>query len=170
MPHKRMLAPINSIKHYVHRANITVVSGNILNEELIDAVAAPASASAEQVKQGAVIKAVYVESWIQNDGGTGTDNQFNVNLEKIPSGAPAMTFAQSVNLGSYPNKKNILYSSQGVQGASVDGIPAVPVLRNWMLIPKGKQRFGLGDKLVLNISSTGFTLRTCGLATYKEYV
>ncbi len=170
MRHRRVLAPINTVKHYVHRANNIVASGSILNDVIVDAVVAPAVAASNQVREGAVVKAVYVESWIQNDGGTGQDNQFNVALEKISSNGPAMTFTQSVNLGGYLNKKNILFTSQGVQGASVDGVPAVPVLRAWVLIPKGKQRFGAGDSLVLNISSTGFSLRNCGLYTYKEYV
>ncbi len=170
MPHKRMLPPINSVKHYVHLTNNILASGALIAHELVSAVVAPATSNAQDVREGAIVKAVYIEIWIQNDGGTGTDNQFNVAVEKIPTSGIAMTYAQSLNLGSYPNKKNIFYTSQGVQGASVDGVPAVPVLRNWILIPKGKQRFGLGDRLILNISSTGFNLRNCGLSTYKEFV
>ncbi len=170
MRHKRMLAPINSVKHYVHQANNVVASGAILASVIANAVVAPATAASNEVREGSVIKAIYVESWIQNDGGTGQDNQFNVALEKIPSNGPAMTFTNLVNLGAYQNKKNVLFTSQGVQGASVDGVAAVPVLRNWILIPKGKQRMGLGDSLVLNIGSTGFSLRNCGIYTYKEFV
>ncbi len=170
MRHRKMLAPINTVKHYVHFTNAILASGGIDGLEIVNAVVAPATSNAEDVREGAIIKAVYIEMWLTNDGGTGTDNQFNVALEKIPTSGIAMTYAQSVNLGAYPNKKNVLFTSQGVQGASVDGIDGIPVLRSWILIPKGKQRFGLGDRLVLNISSTGFSLRRCGMSTYKEYV
>ncbi len=165
-----MRAPINTVKHYVHMTNNIVASGAIIAQPLVTSVVAPATAGADEVREGAVVKAVYIECWIQNDGGTGNDNQFNVALEKIPTSGIAMTHANSINLGAYVNKKNVLYASQGVQGASVDGVSGVPVLRSWIMIPKGKQRFGLGDRLVLNISSTGFSLRNCGLATYKEFV
>jgi len=43
-------------------------------------------------------------------------------------------------------------------------------MRGWYKIPKTKQRFGLGDRLVLQIASQGTdALDFCGFATYKEY-
>ncbi len=169
MRHRRMQAPINSIKHYVPRTNVGVNSGAILNETIVESVVAPATTNAFEVKEGSIVKAVYIEAWIQNSGATSTINQFNVALEKLPGNSADMTVSQSLNLGGYPNKKNILFAAQGNQGAAEDGVGGMPVLRNWVLIPKGKQRFGLGDKIVLNVTSTGQTLNLCGISTYKEY-
>ncbi len=78
-----------------------------------------------------------------------------------------MTYAQSLNLGAYPNKKNILYTTQGVIGGR--DTQAIPVMRQWLLIPKGKQRMGLADKVEVTIASTGTAMQRCGIFTFKEY-
>ncbi len=164
-----MAAIINSNKHYVPRTNVSLASGSGLSVDVIDTVVAPAVSNAEDVRQGAVIKAVHLEYWIWGGGTTGQDTQFVMIVEKVPSGAGAATAAEMLNLGSYDNKKNILFSTQGVIGAGVDGSQAIPLIRNWVLIPKGKQRFGLGDKLAVGFTPVGTALQICGMATYKEY-
>ncbi len=164
-----MVAPINSVKHYVGLPLATITAGVNQTNELIDAKVAPATAAAEDVKEGSIIKAVFIEMWILNDAASGIEAQFTIALEKKPSDGPDMTFTNSQNLGAYPNKKNILYVSQGVLAPFLNGQSAVPLLRNWILIPKGKQRFGLGDQLVLNMAAIGQNIRRCGISTYKEY-
>ncbi len=164
-----MLAPINTNKHYFHRTNISVGTGTVIAIEIVDAVTAPAVATAGEVRQGAVIKAIMVEFWLWGAGATGVDTQFNFIIEKVSSGQASVTAAQIVNLGAYPNKKNVFFYSQGVIGAGVDGAQAIPVHRAWMLIPKGKQRMGLGDKIVVSMEPIGSSIQLCGFATYKEY-
>ncbi len=160
-------SPIVSVKHYVHRTNIVVASGTIQNNIVADGVVLPATANAFDVKQGVVVKAVYVEIWLRGSGLTGSSLQFILTVEKISSGGPLQTFAQSLNLGVYPNKKNILYTTQGV--VSGQDTPSIPIIRNWVLIPKGKQRMGLSDRIVVNVTSSGQNLNVCGIFTYKEY-
>ncbi len=80
-----------------------------------------------------------------------------------------MTLAQSQNLGAYPNKKNILYTTQGILADANDGGPTIPLIRGWIKIPKGKQRMGLDDRIVVNITAVG-ALRLCGISTFKEYI
>ncbi len=165
-----MVAPINSIKHYVQLALLGIASGVIRNEVLVNAVAvASAGANSFDVEEGAIVKAIHLDHWVGNNGSTGTFTQWNSILEKVPAGQAACTAAQMLNLGSYPNKKNILYSFQGDISAGVDGAPTIPHARGWQLIPKGKQRFGLGDRLVLSMTSTGQAATMCGMVTYKEY-
>ncbi len=168
MRHKRMLAPINSIKHYVQHTDAVVASGAIVNDRIIDAVVAPANTKVDDVIEGAVIKAVYIERWILGEGAAAVPSQFTLTVEKLQGGQGFMTFTESQNLASYDNKKNILYTTQGIVGEASVGASTVPILRTWILIPKGKQRFGLGDELVCNI---GFVTsgRRCGVETYKEY-
>ncbi len=170
MPHRPMRAVINTIKHYVHRTNIAVASGGLLNEVAAESVVAPATAASNQVKEGSVIKAVHLEYWLWGAGPTGVDTQFVMIVEKVPSAQASVTAAQLLNLGAYPNKKNILFSSQGVLGAGIDGSQAVPIIRDWVLIPKGKQRMGLSDKIVTSFTSVGTSLQICGLSTYKEQI
>ncbi len=167
MRHRRMQAPINSIKHYVHETNIGIATGTIKNIEEILAVVAPANALPFQVIEGSVIKAIYLEFWLSSNGASGTETQFNLTVEKKREAEADMTFGQSAALGAYPNKKNILYTSQGIVNSNaVSG--TVPIIRQYILIPKGKQRFGLGDQLMVNISAIG-ALQFCGISTYKEY-
>ncbi len=162
-----MAAPINAVKHYVHLANSTGVSAALLTFSVVDAVVAPATALPASVKEGSIVKAVYCEIWVYGLGASGTDTQFFLCIEKLVGGSPVMTYAQSLQLGAYPNKKNILYSTQGVIGG-ID-TNSIPVIKNWVLIPKGKQRFGLGDRLQINISTLGASMQRCAIFTFKEY-
>ncbi len=159
--------PIISRKHYVHRTNVQLASGAIQNNVAVESVVAPATAAASEVKEGSVVKAVYVEIWLGGAGLEGDSTQFSLTIEKISSDGPLMTFAQSLNLGAYPNKKNIFYTTQGVLAG--ENANTIPVVRNWILIPKGKQRMGLSDKIVINIAASGQNIDTCGIFTYKEY-
>ncbi len=165
--HRRMLAPIVSRKHYVHRTNVSLASGALTANLVADAVVAPATTNAFDVIEGSVIKAVHIEMWYRSGGVAGSTTQFILIVEKLPTGNPIMTAAQSLNLGAYPNKKNILYTTQGVIGGTDSN--SVAVLRDWVLIPKGKQRMGLGDRIVVNVSTVGQAMNNCGLFTYKEF-
>ncbi len=164
-----MLAPINSNKHYVHQAIIAVASSAIANIVISDSVVAPAAAASNSVEEGSVIKNVWVEMWLIGTGATDNQSSFTMALEKTVANQTAMTFAESVALGAYPNKKNILYVTQGLLGSNVDGQGAVPMMRGWFKIPRGKQRQGFEDKIVLNIAATGNPINACGIFTYKEY-
>ncbi len=46
---------------------------------------------------------------------------------------------------------------------------SVPLFRGWVKIPKGKQRFGLGDEFIVAFESVGEAAQLCGFSTYKEY-
>ncbi len=164
-----MLTPINSIKHFVSQTLGTVGSGVVSTRIVAESVVAPATANAFSVKEGSVIKAVYIELWISGLGASGARTSFNVTLEKLPAGVASMTIAQAGNLGAYPNKKNILYTTQGLVNPDVDGNQAVPIIRQFFAIPKGKQRMGLADEIVLNISSLATNLGICGIFIFKEY-
>ncbi len=136
---------------------------------LVDAIASSTAVNSFDVVQGSIVKAIWLEFWIINIGATGEDSQFNMSIYKLPGGSTDMTYAQSINLGAYENKKNVLYSTQANLIAEVDGGMAFPTYKGWFKIPKGKQRMGLGDQIIAAISSTGQAARICGLATYKEY-
>ncbi len=168
MRHSYKRAPINSVKHIVQRANVAIASGAILVVNVVDALTKGATRSNTfDVEEGAMVKAVYVEAWIKSDASAGTSVQQNTYFEKIPANAAGMTYTQSLNLQSYENKKNVLFSSQGNLGDLTT--QAVPVIRQWIAIPKGKQRMGFGDRLTLSVASTGASIDLCGLFIYKEY-
>ncbi len=154
---------IHTIKHYSHRPATGIPSGSLLSDVLVNAVAKGAARSNTfDIEEGALVKAVFLERWITSATALQTANWA---LLKRPAAVAGPTVAQMSNLGSYPNKKNILMSGQGIPPSSGN---VMAIAKNWFLIPKGKQRFGLGDSLVFVINSVGATITVCGLSTFKE--
>ncbi len=159
-----MRAPINSEKHYVNYNNVAVAASTLAVQQIATVTDNPASASSDDIRQGSVIKAVFIEMWYNSDDTALTSAV--VSLEKVQRNTN-MTYTQSLTPGTYVNKKNILFMSQGNVPPNIQA--GLPLLRGWFKIPKGKQRFGLGDELVLNSSGIGNGLNMCGFMTYKEY-
>ncbi len=162
-----MRAPVTSSKHYVQKSLTTVIGGAIDVIVLAHAVERGnvSVGNAFEVADGSVVKAVFIEMWVRStelSPGTAL-----ISLVKVSQNT-SITFAEQTALQTYDNKKNVLYHTQGLTNEnSADGIPFV---RGWFKIPKGKQRFGLGDKLVLGVSSQAAIDNViCGFATYKEY-
>ncbi len=159
-----MRAPIHSKKHYVQTSLTSVTTGAEVDIPLVFAVETPTSVL--EVVEGAIVKAVYWELWVI---GTTADQFFTIIFAKYPGGVNAATITEMAALGDWDNKKNILYTTQGL--AANDGVSnPIPIYRGWIKIPKGKQRMGLGDTIKFQVASRGdATINVCGFATYKEY-
>ncbi len=157
---------IHSVKHYVQitRSSVATVTRN--NESLIIAVEGTVANLVDEVVEGAIVKAIYIELWTLNSSNDGSEV---IVLVKEPKDSIGISFTNMNALGTYNNKKNILFTHQGLSSNNGVGNP-INVMRGWYKIPKSKQRFGLGDTLVLTISNSGASaLEYCGFATYKEY-
>ncbi len=153
---------INSEKHIIQTSVTTATLGNRFIVEIADASATPTLNS--DVRVGSSVKAVFLEYWLN-----GTDAQQTSQVAmflKIPADAPLVT-ADMTDLHKYANKKNIFYTTQGLVGDSNSN--PIPILRQWIKIPKGKQRMGQGDKLVFALLGLTADVSVCGQATYKEY-
>ncbi len=159
-------AMVHSIKHY-HQITLSTATTLARNfEVLVTAVGRQDANVSNEVTEGSTIKAIYFEMWVIAN----VDDQFfTAVVVKSPSGVAGPTFTEMTNLYTFTNKKNILYTTQGL--APNDGVgQPIPLFKGWIKIPKGKQRFGLGDALSFLIASRGSgTLTYCGFATYKEY-
>ncbi len=156
---------IHSTKHYVQQSRSEVITVTIANIDIIKSVESTTANAVDEVEEGASVKAVFVEMWILDSA---QDGSFVISLEKSPGGIGALSFTNSNALGTYPNKRNLLYVTQGLSPNNGIGNP-VPIIRQWFKIPKGKQRFGLGEVLRLNITNNGLNdLEFCGFFTYKE--
>ena len=160
-----MRAPIHAVKHYVQVSLTTVLAGATLNTTLAHAVERQLLGDSDEIAEGAIVKAVFVEMWVR--AGDTAPGSTLISLIKVPGDANLPTFAEMVDLHSYTNKKNILYHTQGL--TNDQDADAIPFVRQWFKIPKGKQRFGLNDRLVLNISAQAIDNIVCGFSTYKEY-
>ncbi len=157
-----MRAPIHSVKHYVQTSLNTVVAGAASAVKLIDGK--ETADNFDEVKEGSLVKAVFVELWVR--AGSTSPGSVLVTLVKTV-GTSVPTFANMIALHSYVNKKNVLYHTQGL--TNDQDADAIPFVRQWFKIPKGKQRFGLGDRLYLVTSAQALDAINCGFATYKEY-
>lgn len=165
-----MRAPISSIKHIIQHTQFIVTSLAVTTNLEVNAVNTAGVSAPNTVVEGSVIKAVYIELWLLSDE---TEvSSYVLTVEKAIGAQGDPTFTQMTTLDAYVNKKNVLYSSQGLLAGgsgSSTGNPT-PVLRQWIKIPKGKQRFGLFDRLKVNIAAIGAAdIEGCGLTIYKSY-
>ncbi len=157
---------VHSTKHYVQitRSTVATVTRNI--EPLILAVSVSGKNAVDEVEEGAVVKAIYIELWLLNQSNDGSDV---VTVGKNVGSSVAPSFTNMNALGNYPEKKNLFFVHQGLSSNNGVGNP-IAILRGWIKIPKSKQRFGFDDSLNLTIANNGVsTLEYCGFATYKEY-
>ncbi len=129
----------------------------------IKCVQDPVASAPDEIPPGAVVKAAYVELWLLGDQQTVSTSSTIVYRTMGNSTAP--TAAEMQDLNSWPGKKNILEMHQGLIGAA-DTNP-VPFYRNWIKIPKGKQRFGIGDTLSISIKAISNDTEFCGVVIFK---
>ncbi len=156
---------IHSTKHYVQQSRSEINTVTTTSIDIALSVESTTANAVDEVAEGAVIKAVFVEMWLLDSA---NDGSFIVSLEKRPGLVVALNQTNANALGTYGNKRNLLYVTQGLSPNNGVGNP-VPIIRQWFKIPKGKQRFGLAEKLVLNITNNGLNmLEFCGFFTYKE--
>lgn len=161
-----MRPTINSRKHIVQNSLTTVPIGTISQQSLAIAQEPPDVDGSTDVVIGSTIKAVYLEYWVTGDDAASISSAV-ITLQKYENNAGNMTYAESVALHEYNNKKNVLYVSQGL--VSQSGGTPLPLVRQWIKIPKGKQRFARGDLLKVTWSGISDGINICGLAIYKEY-
>ncbi len=163
-----MKAPIHSKKHIFQISQATVAQAAVGTQTIVLALEG-APSTPFHVEEGSLVKACYVEFWVSQDSAS-VVGSYTIILYKDPGGNAQATAANLAALHDYDNKKNILFTAQGLLTPNDGG--QVPVLRNWYKIPKGKQRFGLGDALrvaIRNNNATAIDINFCGLAVFKEY-
>ncbi len=163
-----MKAPVMSRKHIFQISQSTVGQAAIVNTEFLNAIEGVRSVPAH-VAEGANVKACYVEYWLSQDSAS-TVGSYTLILQKNPGNNVAITSANMAALHDYDNKKNILFTAQGLLTPNDGG--QVPAMRGWYKIPKGKQRMGLGDAMeivIRNNNATAIDINFCGVVIYKEY-
>ncbi len=158
-------AMVHSTKHFLQVSISTLTAGTATVIDVCEAVAVVDKNIPSEIEEGATIKAVYVELWSKTNAGASGSTIYTI--EKIVGGGADPNTTTLASLSSYNNKKNVLKTHQGLtnDNASI----AMPIFREWIAIPKGKQRFGLGDKIVIGIFAQTGTLQFCGINIFKEY-
>ena len=123
-----MKSPINSRKHIVQHTQAVVASGSVTTNVIVRALAVQDVDNAFEVTEGAVVKAAYIERWIGSNTGIEPAGSVVMIIEKAPAGVANPTIAQMSTLDAYPNKKNILYTTQGIVGSNTAN--PIPFLSN----------------------------------------
>ncbi len=163
-----MRPPIHSKKHIVQISQGTIAQAAVENMSLIVASEAQSTVPT-QIEEGAIVKAVYVELWLGMASAT-VVGSYTAVLVKSPGGTNVPDSGEMAALHDYTNKKNILFTSQAILPPTDGG--QIAVMRGFYKIPKGKQRFGLTDRLnvvVRNNTASAIDINFCGFALYKEY-
>ncbi len=156
---------VHSTKHYIQKSLTTITAGGVETIPVATGVEVSLKNLASEVEEGNSIKACYVEMWIRaNDAVAGS---FVAVLYKTSGDTTAPTAVDMAALHDWDNKKNILFTAQGLTNDKLSD--ATPFMRQWYKIPKSKQRFGLGDDLKLTIFAQALDQNICGFFTYKEY-
>ncbi len=158
---------ISSEKHIVQQSLDTTASGVVETEILIVTAKAQSVGVSNEVRIGSSVKAIFIEKWLAGTEAAGTKSTYVLIVEKQPANATDPTAGNMAALDSYANKKNILFTSMGVINDSAS--TGTPVLRQWIKIPKGKQRFGTGDTLKLSVFAQSSAQLRCGVSIFKEY-
>ncbi len=163
-----MRAPITSRKHIFQISQSTVAQAAVDTQTVIQGIEGSRN-QPQHVAEGAIVKACYVEYWVSQDSAS-VVGSYTIIMYKNPSNGSGATAANMAALHDYDNKKNIIFTAQGLLTPNDGG--QVPVIRGWYKIPKGKQRFGLNDtfQIVLrNNNVTAIDINLCGFVLYKEY-
>ncbi len=156
---------IQSVKHIIQNDSFTVAAAALDSKVLAIAVRPADVNLVNEVEEGSLIKAIWLEYWVTSDDAA--NGFFTITFEKRNTTQSTMTFAEGQILSNYTNKKNIFYITQG-QTSPNTGTPT-PAMRGWFKIPKGKQRMGIGDQLVVNFAGISNGITVCGVAIYKGY-
>ncbi len=162
-----MKAVINSVKHIVQRS-LAVIQEQTVGGFVVATALKAEPTGPTHVVVGAVIKAIYIELWLLGESSQPCTTTWC--LEKNINGASSASQTQMQNLEDYTNKRNILKMGQGTIGDS--NTNPIPIIREWVKIPKGKQRMAEGDAWNFSVSCVGDAdngLEICGFALYKEY-
>lgn len=162
-----MKAPVTAVKHYHQTSLSSVTNGAIATINHVNAVQPPDANASNEVVEGAIVKAIYLEYWLQNS--STSIGSFTAGLYKLPGVGTQMGTADAAALFNWDNKKNLLFVTQGL--APSNDTQQLNLIRQYVKIPKGKQRMGLNDKLVWFIRNNNGTddINYCGFSTYKEY-
>ncbi len=156
---------IQSRKHIFQVALASQVGVGVTVDAFITAIEG-ARTLPEHVAEGCSVKAFWLELWIQNSAPA--IGSFTFIVYKNPGGSNNVASADMAALHDWDNKKNILYTTQGLAPGNEEQI--LNIFKGWIKIPKGKQRFGLGDKMQFAIrNNTTYDINFCGLVIYKEY-
>ncbi len=137
----------------------------LVNTLIAKAVTTPDPTVATDVSHGCIIKAVWIEFWVEGNGATGVLNSYTAYLIKNPGAN--LTPPNPVSVGTSNEKKYVFRQWKGLMPRIQDGSPMYH-WSGWIKIPKRYQRFGTDDTLNF-VAISAITGGQCLQTIYKWY-
>jgi len=156
---------IQSQKRIVQVTLSNVIAGSTASVTIANAVQGAQTTAPNDVPVGSIIKAVYCEMWLLGDGQQ--PNTSTAMIVKVPADSGGPDASDFTNLNGWANKNNILKMHQGLVGDA--NANPIPFFREWIPIPKGKQRMAIGDQIQYNVKAITEGLQFCGHFIFKVY-
>ncbi len=152
------LRPVNRIKHVVD-TSATVTAGTQLNTVIIDTVDAPVLANTDEVITGSKVHGIYLKVEVaSNEMDAGAIPNVYMVVFKNPGSNLTTPAANSV--GSNDSKRYIIHQEMILINNLAGGNPRI-LFNGVIKIPKGYQRNGPDDALVVGVLSTAVNITFC---------
>ncbi len=155
---------INTIKREINAIQGVTAATNVVHTIAI-AVDAPTTAGANQVHQGSIIKACWIEFWYYGLSADNTNDIIDIYLMKNPGAN--LTPPNPGTVGTSNEKKFVFQEWKGLAGTKTTGGMPYYQQGKWFKIPKIYQRFGTDDTLVL-VARSPTTGNWCTKTIIKE--
>ncbi len=164
MPFRNRLRPVKSYKHVIDIQG-GLVAGAQLNSILADAVDAPILTGTASVEVASTIRAIYLKVEAYATTAVALSNIY-MTVMKNPSNA--LTAPAPNAVGASDVKKQIIHQEMVMMQQVAEGNPRT-LFKGVIRIPRGYQRMGQDDTLLLSLLSPGVAAFFCIQCIYKEF-
>ncbi len=158
------LHPINTLKHIVDRQGGLVATTQV-EEILVSAVDNPTFVTnPQEISNTSNVTHVFLNVQV---AATGTAALANVYMFVAKNPAGDLVFPDANAVGKSDLRKHVLHQEMIMTEKNTTAIPRT-LFKGVIKIPRGKQRFGLGDKLIVALLAPGVNFDYCVQCIYKE--
>ncbi len=158
------LRPINRIKHVVDSQNATA-AGTQASFNLIVSADNPGLANTAQVATGSKVSAIYLRVEVVATTSAALPNCYMI-VFKNPGGNLSTPAANTV--GSNDNKRYVIHQEM-LMLQRQDGSNPRTLFNGVIRIPRGYQRAGPNDVLLVALLAPGVAIEFCIQGHYKEF-
>ncbi len=162
------LRPINRIKHVVD-AQGTIAAGAVNSIAIADATDTPSLAATASVETGSKVNGIYLRVEIASNEAISLGAIPNVYMYVAKNPGNNVTLPTANAVGSNDNKRFVLHQEMSMIENKGQGSNARTLFNGVIVIPKGMQRFGPDDALILNILCPALDTVQCVQCHYKEF-
>ncbi len=162
----RGLVVIHRIKHIVDKS-ATITATAVLPEVLINTKDAPVLANTTEVETGAKVHGIFINVQIQANQSINAIPNIYMAIYKSPGGnIPAIDPAQT---GSNADKKQIIHQEMNFVETTSNTANPRTLFKGVVVIPRGMQRFGADDELIMSLKSNAINFSYCVQCIFKEF-